>query len=259
MTFSEILDHWKRHFARIEAVDSFDAIERYLYFCHEAALRYLRSFEYCRLKQLEMAQQSDAGKILDDIEGFQNRERQCVWAIEAVYTYLHRIEIIVRPGKNKYDLEPKLPFPEFERKRWLSDLRYMSEIRDKVIEHAPENLAFHANWGQAFNIEDPFEFRLWILHPNALELIENNAKITDEIDEKIKIIGNLMPHNHNGPFAKWMILNEGARYLSNGEVQSLFDNALKKVGCISHQPIELALKLSNLSCFIFQSDIGCRH
>lgn len=254
MTFSEILDHWKRHFALIEDVDSFDAIDKYLYFYHEAALRYLSTFEYCRLKQLEMVRCSDSPSIASKTDEFQNRERKCILAIESVYTYLHRIEIIVRPEKNRYDIEPKLNFPEFEKKRWLSDLRYMSEIRNKVIEHAPENLTYHSNWGQIFNAEDPFEFRLWILNPNALKLIHHDARIINEVDEKVGIISNLMPHNHSGPFAKWMILNEGARYLSNDQIKSLFDNALKQLGCISHKPIELATKLSNLSYFIFLSE-----
>lgn len=169
---------------------------------------------------------------------------------------MHRIECILRPnnqGHCDFDISDKFSDDPSRGKLWLQDFRFISEIRNKVIEHAPENLTFHSKWGQVFNVDDPYDYRLWILAPNALDILKTDSQVLNEIDSKIAIIrGTPVVNDSLGPFDRWCILNGGARHLSNRQIKELFDNALKKVGCISHLPIELASKLSNSFSFIFK-------
>ena len=135
------------------------------------------SFSIARQAQVQIAHAGLSTK--EALEESIDRERQCVLAIESVYTYLHRMEVIVRPQwHHEFPLFAHSSLEPLEQNRWLADLRFVSEVRNKVIEHAPENLDFHSNWGQGLNLSDPMDFRLWILHPEAIDRIANDDDVS---------------------------------------------------------------------------------
>lgn len=248
--FENVMERWAERFQTNRSAEFESDPEKYLFWYCEASFRYLKSFEYSRSRQFELAVNGPIENDLNSISEFQNRERQCVLALEAVYTYIHRIEKIVRPNSGKFDLSSRLDLPQTEAERWMNELRYMSEVRNKVIEHAPENLFSHPDWGQAFDISDPFEFRLWILVSDALERVQQDTTVSNEIEKAISAIGKHLPVVDESPFDKWLGINQGSGYLQASQINSLFKNALGKVGCITHSAVELAAKLSNLTTIL---------
>ena len=259
-SFPEILDYTASLFIKVEDFDSIPAVKKYIYFYCEAANRFLKSFEISRSRCIDIV--SSNQEKPEDVKEIFNTERQCWLALEQAYNYLHRIELLIR-NKRVFNggLVDKEPFYRVEfaeqmtttkNEEWLNDFYYISSIRNKVLEHAPENLSFYSNWKNNIDPDDPYNFRLWILHEEVSELINSEGPIKQEIDKALEIIGNHISIERNKWDDTFLILNNGARYLSITEQHSLFKNALTKVGCISHEPIELAAKLSNCFKFIFK-------
>ena len=245
MNLTEILDRQASKAISLEEQKPLSTAEQYILFYTDAVFRFLRTFEYCRLQQVKLAAEK-----LSSPEFF-GRERQCVLAIESAYTYIHRIEKMVRPGKGQlHDIESSTIEPS-ALSLWLNELRFMSEIRNKVIEHAPENLTFHSKWGQIFDCSDPFSFRLWILHPDAVAMLNGDGDINAEIERACAKIWESRNPSSDPVFGKLFDIVDGASHLDATMINSLFKNALNKLGCISNPPTILAAKISNLYEMVF--------
>ena len=252
MNLSDInRSHIERHLTH-EQQTSFTTIEQYLYNYFDAAFRFLTTFETVRLSQAEIVSSGSFVKSIEARWEMLNYERQCVLALESVYVYLHRIEKIVRNTENiRARILTHESMDDDLAVKWLAELRFMSELRNKVIEHAPENLSFQSKWGQPFNDADPFDYRLWILHPNTPKILQCDQAVIGAID-----IACAKIHIHKQPnpmpiFGKLFDVVDGARYLDESGIKDVFKHALQSVGCISNTPTCLAAKLSNLFEFIF--------
>lgn len=249
MNLTEIINSHNEASFSIMNQNSFSTVEKYIYSYCDAAFRFLRSFEICRLKQAALT----ANTTVNNIQEMLNYERQSMLAIESVYTYVHRLELLFRLGENqKYDLMKQSNLQGVASKIWLNDLRFMSEIRNKIIEHAPENLAFHSEWGQVFFTNEPFKYRLWILHPDAADMLHNNEIIGLEIDRVCRIIWKYIDPHPDQMFGKMYDIVNGAGYLEVSDMKQLFNVALKKTGCISHEPTLIAAKISNIFRMVFK-------
>jgi len=186
------------------------------------------------------------------LQKMQNHERQCVLAMESVYVYLHRIEAVVRKSSDIKDrIAGYSEMDDDKAEKFLAELKFMSEVRNKVIEHAPENLSFQSQWGQVFNAADPFDYRLWILHPDAPNVLQTDTKVMQAIDKACLKIHPFIDPNPMAIFGKLFDVTDGAGHLDNTDIKDLFKDALTTVGCISHTPKRLAAKLFNLFEFIF--------
>jgi len=232
----------------LEQQEPFTAIEQYLYSYFDAAFRHLATFEYARLAQAKIIVDGQIAESMAALMQVQNHERQCALAIEAVYVYIHRIEAVVRKNSDLQDrILAHQTMDKNQTIQFFTELRFMSEVRNKVIEHAPENLSFQSKWGQAFNANDPFDYRLWILHPDAHDILHNNKGVVEAIDKACLKIHQFVAPNPMPIFGKLFDVTEGASHLDTTDIRYLFRDALTTVGCISHTPERLAAKLCNLT------------
>ena len=140
---------------------------------------------------------------------------------------------------------------ELEYANWINDLHFISMIRNKLFEHAPENFNFFSDNGNAFIMNDKFNFRVWFFQgtgafqDTTLPIAENFNSCLDKINETLSV-------DYGKPFfEKCKYIRRGAQLITKQEQYDLFNNSIIKTGFVTHTPMELLSKAFNVAKLIF--------
>lgn len=140
---------------------------------------------------------------------------------------------------------------ESEFQNWLNDLHFITMLRNKLFEHAPENFDFYSDNGNAFNLNDIFDFRVWFFQ-GAGAFLDTTLPIAENFNTCLEKINETLIVDYNKPFfEKCKYIRRGALLLTKQEQYDLFNNSVIKTGFVTHTPMELLCKSFNAAKLIF--------
>ncbi|MEM6900825.1 MAG: hypothetical protein AAF583_13780 [Pseudomonadota bacterium] len=265
LTFVDQIEQTSSLLQKVAFLKGLSPHEKYMRSFVDAALRLFIDFREYRDSQralvLKNFNEADQKELRASFE-FRDYERRSVLALEGIYTYMHRAFWFVRiPHGEVPKIDVRDEFGcEKTAKEWLQDFRFVSEYRNKIIEHAPENLSFYTGWGQHYNVDDPYDFRLWILERNLVDLLKTHETIVEQIKSTQAIIADkiMLPSLSckELPYSFCFDFLAGAHHLSNSQMDKVFRKVLIKTGCVSHQPEALIAKLHNFTSFVFRKKMA---
>jgi len=233
-----LLDLQREQFVTFHEWKTLTGPQLYVYNYCEAIHHSLVSFVKLRLQMLEL---KPAEKIEYMNLAF-TLENRCSDVIQSAYMYLHRIEVLTRPNgrETKLDILTGSSLSDDEKGEFLAEINFMSEFRNKVIEHVPQHLGSPSNFTQALVTNEPFEYRLHVFSPNVFEELEKSGPVSQALDQICQVVWVHQPPGASDALCRMRDAVDGARYLDEHMRKLMLDEVVKKIGCLSHTPATLA-------------------